>query len=359
MGDGASLTSASPGNAEATTAPDTRKYALSPPYAAPERWRNERATTAADVYAFGIMAYEMLSGSLPFTGSDIHEFREQHLHSNPRHLSLVTAPIAALVEECLYKSPEARPSSRNVLARLAKVAQSTPPEGLARLQEANRAEAVRHGESGRRESESRSEAERRTSLFDAASKSLGRISASLREAIEQAAPKAHVSSSRGGGWIARLNRAALEFGAAAKTDPSPWGTWTPPTFDVIAHADVGIRIPPNQYEYEGRVHSLWFCDAREKGCFEWFETAFMVSPLIPRRGRQNPFAMSPSEESAKALWTGVSEWQVAWPFTPLTVGELEELINRWAGWFADAAQGQLNHPASMPEHSPQKTWRRT
>src|SRR6266581_4091455 len=43
--------------AEATTAPDTRKFALSPPNAAPERWRSERATYAADVYAVGVMAY--------------------------------------------------------------------------------------------------------------------------------------------------------------------------------------------------------------------------------------------------------------------------------------------------------------
>jgi serine/threonine-protein kinase len=32
--------------ADATTAPDTRKYALSPPYAAPERWRDERRAAA-------------------------------------------------------------------------------------------------------------------------------------------------------------------------------------------------------------------------------------------------------------------------------------------------------------------------
>ena len=49
--------------AEATTAPDTRKHALSPPYAAPERWRSERATAATDVYSLGVVAYELLVGS--------------------------------------------------------------------------------------------------------------------------------------------------------------------------------------------------------------------------------------------------------------------------------------------------------
>jgi serine/threonine-protein kinase len=53
--------------AEATTAPDAQKYALSPPYAAPERWRNERATIATDIYSTGIIAYELLSGDLPFS----------------------------------------------------------------------------------------------------------------------------------------------------------------------------------------------------------------------------------------------------------------------------------------------------
>lgn len=345
--------------AEATTAPDTQKYALSPPYAAPERWRSERATIAADIYAFGVMAYEMLTGSLPFAGSDVHDFREQHLHSDPVHLSSVTAPLAALIEECLYKSPEARPSPKNILARLAKVVHAASSEGLARLQEANRAEAVRRGESGRHDSELRSEQERRASLFEAASRSLGRISDSLRESIEQAAPSTQVSISRTGGWSAQLNQAKLGVGTAARTQANPWGQWTPPAFDVVAHTTIGIRIPLDRYEYEGRMHSLWFCDAQEAGRYQWFETAFMVSAFIPKRARQNPFAMSPGEESAKAVWTGMAEWQVAWPFTPLTVGDLDEFINRWAGWFADAAQGKLVHPMSMPEGSPQGSWRRS
>ena len=345
--------------AEATTAPDTQKYALSPPYAAPERWRSERATIATDVYALGVMAYELLSGSLPFSGSDLYDLREQHLHADPAHLSGVTAPLAALIEECLYKPPEARPSPSNVLARLSKIAQVAPSEGLARLQEANRAEAVRRGESGRRECEFRSEEERRTALADAASKSMTRISDALSDTIEHQASMAKVRRSPRGGWNIRLHDAELGFGGVSKTESSPWGNWTPPVFDVIAHAAMEIRIPPNRYEYEGRVHSLWFCDAQEAGRYQWFETAFMVSAFIPRRGRQNPFALDPGEESAKALWNGMAEWQLAWPFTPLTVGDLDEFISRWAGWFADAAEGRLTHPGQMPERSPQGSWRRS
>src|SRR5665213_405142 len=45
---------------EASTAPDTQKYSLSPPYAAPERWRAERATTATDIYSFGVIAFELI-----------------------------------------------------------------------------------------------------------------------------------------------------------------------------------------------------------------------------------------------------------------------------------------------------------
>jgi serine/threonine protein kinase len=150
--------------ADATTAPDTRKYALSPLYAAPERWRNERATIATDIYSLGVIAYELLSGDLPFSGTDIHDFREQHLHADPEHLAFVPAPLGALVEECLYKAAEARPSPSNVVARLARIAQTAPSAGLAKLEEANRAEAVRRGESGRRESEFRSDAERRAAL---------------------------------------------------------------------------------------------------------------------------------------------------------------------------------------------------
>lgn len=116
--------------AEATTAPDTRKYSMSPRYAAPEQWRFERAGTPADVYAFGVMVHELLSGSPPFAGPD---FRDLHLNKVPAPLTAAKAALAALVEECLYKAPEARPSPANILARLARATEPALSGGLAGL----------------------------------------------------------------------------------------------------------------------------------------------------------------------------------------------------------------------------------
>ena len=345
--------------ADATTAPDTWKHARSLPYAAPERWREQRATTATDVYSLGVIAHELLSGSLPFEGPAPHDFREQHLHSTPPTLGNVPVPLGALIDECLFKAAEARPTPANVLARLAGIEELAPSAGHAKLQEANRAEVARKGETARHESEHRSEVDRRYTLFDAADIGFKRIADTLGQDISWIATAATVETGRDGGWCIRLDKAELELVPPRMTSESPWGSWQPPAFKVIAHAAVGIRIPPGRDQYEGRCHSLWFCDARDAGNFRWFETAFMVSPLIPKRGRQNPFALNPGSEAAKALWIGVSEFQVAWPFTPLNTGDLQDFVDRWASWFADAAQGRLQHPGTMPERSAEGSWRTT
>jgi len=118
-----------------------------------------------------------------------------------------------------------------------------------------------------------------------------------------------------------------------------------------------VRIPPNRYGYEGRSHSLWFCDASEIGRYGWFETAFMFQPLTGRSASVAPFASQPGEDiAAQALSPGLGAYQLAWPFTPLVPGDLDEFIDRWLGWLADATQGRLNVPSTMPERPAQ--WRR-
>lgn len=147
--------------AEATTAPDTRKYSLTPEYAAPERWRAERATTSTDVYSLGILAHELLAGS-------------------------------------------ARPS---------------PPT-------------------------------HRAAVY--------------------------------------YRKFALERGYG-------------PGFRGNLALCSECHFPRNRSGYVGRSHSLWFCDAQETGRYQWFETAFMISPLIPRMSEEDPFALNPGGDAAQAV----------------------------------------------------------
>jgi len=344
---------------EATTAPDTQKFALSPPYAAPERWRSERATSAADIYAVGVMTFEMLSGVVPFVGPSFEDFRHQHLHADPPHLANVPPPVAALVDECLYKAPEARPGAANVRARLDRAAATVASPGLARLQEANREEVHRRGDASRQQSEARTEAERREALATASKRSLERISTEVRAAIVEAAPAVAQSDSDHGGWTLGLHRAELRLSSLRRHAFGAWGGRAGPAFDVVCFASLSLIIPADAYGYEGRSHSLWYGDVQQAGQFDWFETAFMISPLIPRQSRQAPFSLEPGPESATAVGPGMGEFQLAWPFTRLVVGELDDIIDRWAAWFAEAAEGRLRHPSTMPEIQPDGSWRRS
>ena len=342
--------------ADASTAPDTQKYAWTPAYAAPERWRAERAESAVDIYALGIIGFELLTRSLPFQGPEIHDFRDQHLSADPPPLPGIAPGLRSLIAECLYKSAGARPSAANVFARLESIGLPNRAGGLARLEEANASEVAKRGESDRMASIARSEAERREALFRDAAASLKLTGDSLFEAIAQAAPAAAVQTGKGNGRTLGLGIAQLELLPPKQIEKSPWN-WTPPTFDVIATSGIVLRIPSDPHGYEGRSHSLWFCDAREEGRYRWYETAFMFSPLIGKQGKKDPFALDPGEEAAKALWAGMAEFQLAWPLDPVNVGELDEFIDRWATWFANAAQGGLARPSRMPERATPRNWR--
>jgi len=54
----------------------------------------------------------------------------------------------------------------------------------------------------------------------------------------------------------------------------------------------------------------------------------------------------------------MAQYQVAWPFKSPYPGEIDEFIDRWAGWLAAAADGRLAQPRNMPECRPHGSWRR-
>lgn len=344
--------------AEATTALDTRKFAMTPQYAAPEQWKNERASSAADIYAFGIIAYELLSGNLPFSGPGIDDFCDQHLHHEAPPLNGISTLLADLVTQCLYKASGSRPSADNVLARLTRGVTRVKSPGLQKLEAVNHAEVIRQGESHRAVSEMQSEADRLKDLQRASEQSLAKVIGDLESAITQGATQAIHTSDRDGGWAIRFNSCELRFTPATTSPMNPWGGPGRVAFTVVSHAALSIKVPANQDGYEGRSHSLWYCDAQEAGIFQWYETAFMHFALSAVSPSLEPFALPPSPLSAVALGNIMGGHQVAWPFTAIQPGVSDDFIDCWAGWFADAAQGQLRRPTTMPERSPGGSWRK-
>ena len=335
--------------AEATTGPNTRKYSMTPPYAAPEQWRRERATSATDVYALGVVAYELLAGELPFVGPDEHDYMRQHLQDPPGSISGVPNSLQSLIHECLYKAPESRPKPHKLLARLNDSVRVTS-EAVNRLQQANALAVQEQVEVDRQESLAQTEFDRRFGLREVATRSLEIVVALLNEkilsnasAVEPAGPGPH--------WSWSLREARLRVAAPSRwlADAPPDDTYALP-FEVIVHSNITVQITPHRDGYGGRSHSLWYCDAQEKGKFRWYETAFMKSPAVPREeGRIAPFALEPGRQACIALSPGIAHDQVAWPFTPIDQGDEGGFLDRWIGWFANGAQGLLCRPNDMPE----------
>ena len=342
--------------AEASTAPDTHKWAWSPPYNPPERWRSERATAASDIYSLGVMAFEMLTGRWPFLGPD---FRSQHLTEGSPPVTGCPVLLSSLVTECLFKAPEVRPTPANLLARLATILRPSSP-GAGQLQAANQVQVQRAASDAALHSAARSAAERHREVVASATRALAMVTEQLCQAIRANAPAAVWLPARGReafSFSVRLGTAILSLSSVEQSREEAWGHFKP-TFQVIAHAAIDLQIPPDRFGYEGRSHSLWFCDPQEADVFRWYETSFMVSPLLPKRTRQNPIALPPGEDSGKALGTAIAEWEVAWPFTIIEAGNEVEFLERWMAWFAQAAQGQLGQSSSMPERHPEGSWRR-
>jgi serine/threonine-protein kinase len=344
--------------AEASTAPDTQKYAISAPYAAPERWRGERAEAATDIYSLGVIAFELLAHTRPFPGPDIHDFRDQHLHAEPPPLVTGTAGLRAMVAECLFKAVGARPRAANVLGRLERMEGANRSGGLAQLEKANLAEVARRADRERRMFAGQSAEDKRRQLLQAASASLKLIGDALFDAITEAAPAATSDRDGRGNRTLQLGKAQLELRTSEETDRSVWGARVP-AFEVIAHSHIGIWLHDNAY-YGGRSHSLWFCNARDPERYQWFEVAFMLSPLVTdRKPRQKPFNLNPGWGAAEALAPVLAETELAWPLEPVDIGDVDEFIDRWAAWFAQGAEGRLTEPSRMPERDIPSNWRKS
>ncbi|MFE9772856.1 serine/threonine-protein kinase [Streptomyces sp. NPDC005931] len=92
----------------------THEFVGTPAYVAPESAEGRPQTSAVDIYGAGILLYELVTGRPPFSGGSALEVLHQHLSAEPRRPSTVPDPLWTVIERCLRKNPDERPSAENL-----------------------------------------------------------------------------------------------------------------------------------------------------------------------------------------------------------------------------------------------------
>ena len=117
-----------------------------PGYMAPEQLNGERGDARADVFAYGVLIYELACGAHPFASSTPVGVAARILHSDAAPIDdlcpALPAPLAAVVDRCLRKSPAERFGSAAEIA--AALAGSGPRPGSCRRRLVADASGDRH-----------------------------------------------------------------------------------------------------------------------------------------------------------------------------------------------------------------------
>ncbi len=104
---------------EATRLTATGEMVGDPRYLSPEQLTDHDLTEQSDIYGYGVMGYELLTGEGPYEAKTIAEWIEAHLTQEPRDLLALRpdapAYLADLLRRCLAKNPSHRPSASDIV----------------------------------------------------------------------------------------------------------------------------------------------------------------------------------------------------------------------------------------------------
>jgi hypothetical protein len=327
---------------EAATATETRKEIFTFEYAAPEQWRYESTSSRTDVYSFGVIAYELIEGHRPFTGP---RFREQHLLTAPPTMTSGTAKIRQLITECLLKDPNTRPEPDRLRERLRTAEVDATKYGTVKLIDLSARRTQQVSAEQARLAAERDKKERLQAIVEDARTLLKPVAQLIRKELNESAPEVLFDIVIGNAaplYRAKYGNALLEFD---RIDPVESAELP---FRVYAYASITVQTGNSVDAWRGRSHSLWFCDALHPGRAAWYELAFTSADRDATRSRLDPFSRPPWSIE-QAFLNVVGSPELAWPVTELDLADPSEFIQRWIGWFADAADGSLTRSSAVPD----------
>jgi serine/threonine protein kinase len=88
-----------------------------PDYISPEQVKGKRGDGRSDIYAAGVMLYEMLTGRVPFTGNNPFLIMNDRLLNSPEPPREIEPSISPALQETIYRALERDPKNRYATAR--------------------------------------------------------------------------------------------------------------------------------------------------------------------------------------------------------------------------------------------------
>ena len=117
-----------------------------PFYLAPEQAKGQSAIPQSDVYALGVILYELCTGVVPFRGESPVAVMMQHINILPTPPALINASVPAALSEVIVRALAKDPATRYPTASLlaAAITDACPPAGEGRKEDFQRALAMEH-----------------------------------------------------------------------------------------------------------------------------------------------------------------------------------------------------------------------